>query len=199
MKENKKIYIVTCGEYSDYRIDRVFSQKKLADEYLDGKSDDYRLEVYDLDEPMPERKTLLWRISLDLSTKKVRFCDHAYKYDIRDTVRISTCLGSDTKFLEFYIEADSKKRAIKVASERFGQVMAEESVRFPYLRSKIIEGHYSRGEFPLYDFKTAEIVLRDGEEFEDTFLVYDPETYDESKLSEYVPKGVRFRKEKQEG
>lgn len=195
MTENREIYIVTCGEYSDYRIDRAFSTRELAEEYIDRKGDDYRLEVFDLDEPMPERKTLLWRVSLDLLTKKVRFCYPAYKNDIRDTMCISTYLCSYTKFLDFYIESDSKKRAIKVASERFGQVLAEEPVRFPYLRSRIIEGHHGSEKFPLYDFKTAEIVLHRGQKFQDFFLTYDIETYDESKIREYLPKGVSFRLE----
>jgi hypothetical protein len=36
-KEEGKIFIVTTGEYSDYSIDRVFSTRQKALEYLDTK------------------------------------------------------------------------------------------------------------------------------------------------------------------
>ena len=49
-KDENKVFVVTTGEYSDYTIDRVFSTRKKALEYLDTKDDRYTLEVYDLDE-----------------------------------------------------------------------------------------------------------------------------------------------------
>lgn len=192
---NKKIYIVTIGEYSDYRIDRVFSTKELAKEYLDGKSDDYRMEVYNIDEPMPKPETRLWRILLDAVTKELHSVEYAHHSDVKDTVCMCTWCNGKKEGLMFYIESDSKARAVKIASERFGQVVAEESMRFPYLRNRIIS-IIDGGCFPLYDFKTGEIVLHQGQEFTDTFLTYDPETYDESEIQEYIPKGVTFRIEK---
>ena len=60
MSEKKQqIFIITTGEYSDYSIDRVFSTRKKALEYLDTKDDEYTLEVFDLDEPI-ERKTQIY-------------------------------------------------------------------------------------------------------------------------------------------
>ncbi len=54
---NKKIYIVTSGEYSDYGIDAVFSSKELAKKYIKFKSrvssayyDCAHIEEYILDE-----------------------------------------------------------------------------------------------------------------------------------------------------
>jgi len=41
-KDENKVFVVTSGEYSDYRIDRVFSTRKKALEYLDTKDDDIR-------------------------------------------------------------------------------------------------------------------------------------------------------------
>lgn len=44
------VYIVTAGEYSDYRIERVFLDKDNAYKYRDlmnSKYDDYRVEEYD--------------------------------------------------------------------------------------------------------------------------------------------------------
>ena len=70
-EEKKQIYIVTTGEYSDYRIDRVFTTRQNAVEYLDTKDDNYTLEEYDLDEPIV-RKTQVYRICFLIDKKKVR-------------------------------------------------------------------------------------------------------------------------------
>ena len=86
-KDENKVFVVTSGEYSDYRIERVFSTRKKALEYLDTKDDEYTLEVYDLDEPI-ERKTQIYEISFELDKKKVwsvrTICDVRYK----DTIHI---------------------------------------------------------------------------------------------------------------
>lgn len=34
--EQKKVYIVTSGCYSDYIIDAIFSTRELAEEYIDN-------------------------------------------------------------------------------------------------------------------------------------------------------------------
>ncbi len=201
---SKKIYVITRGAYSDYCIDRVFSKEKLAKEYLEGKSDDYRMEKYDLDKPIPERKTEVWMVSLELDTKEIIHCRPVLNAKVKDTVRYSVFGIYKTETLDFTVEADGRTRAVKIASERYGQVIAEEMIRFPYLRQRIIRGYHSfngnryslDGDlyFPTYDFKTSEILLRRDEEFDDSFLTYDIESYDESKLAEYLPKGVTFRK-----
>lgn len=51
--KNKKIYLVTSGEYSDYGVDAVFTTRKKAQDYIDSLGDDsnsyYDIELYDLD------------------------------------------------------------------------------------------------------------------------------------------------------
>jgi hypothetical protein len=56
-----KIYIVTSGQYSDYGIDAVFSEKSLAKKYIDSfKKDDYgdrmEIEEWDLDKNSDQLK-----------------------------------------------------------------------------------------------------------------------------------------------
>ncbi len=50
---SKTVYIVTCGEYSDYRILAVFSDKETAEAYakLDVGYDGPSVEEWDLDVP----------------------------------------------------------------------------------------------------------------------------------------------------
>ncbi len=50
---NKKVYIVTSGEYSDYCIEAVFLDRSSAEKYCAAQSDndwwqDYRIEEYDI-------------------------------------------------------------------------------------------------------------------------------------------------------
>ena len=161
-KDENKVFVVTTGEYSDYTIDRVFSTRQKAVEYLDTQDDNYRLEVFDLDEPI-ERRTKLYEISFELDKKKVwsvrTTCDVRYK----DTIHIGGRYFNNRKTLDIYVESDSRKRALKIASERYGAVIAGEQTMFPYLRVGVLR-HYSSMCPAFFDFKTGEMVLFDREE-----------------------------------
>lgn len=113
---------------------------------------------------------------------------------MKDLVQFNKDRYDEKNSIEFYIETCSRRRAIKIASERYGAVIANEQTMYPYLRQRVLEGD----GYPYYDFNTGEIVLMDGDEFDDSILTYDAETYDESKLAEYLPQGMRFRKAKNE-
>ena len=160
----KKVYVVTRGCYSDYRIERVFSTKELAEEFCDHDAD-CDIEEYELDGEMPPREEKVWSIRLKLDSKEV-MCIVIRKDKERDYVHMDVTSDRDaTKYIEFCIKSDSRQRAIKVASERYGEVIAQEQFKFPYLRVGVIKGHYNELRTPYYDFKTGEIVLRKGEEF----------------------------------
>jgi hypothetical protein len=45
-----KVYIVTCGEYSDYYIDRVFTDRTKAEEYREWRVDANDIEEYEVDD-----------------------------------------------------------------------------------------------------------------------------------------------------
>ena len=55
----KKIYIVTSGEYSDYTIERVFSTKEKANEFIQQHGTDYRIEEYVVDEEIKKRTKIM--------------------------------------------------------------------------------------------------------------------------------------------
>ena len=76
----QKVYIVTDGDYSSYRIVAVFSTEEKAKEYIQttGEGDDY-VEV-EVDVPY-ERKDRVWRIDMRISNHKVtHYCKEDY-YD----------------------------------------------------------------------------------------------------------------------
>lgn len=161
----KKVYVVTSGCYSDYRIERVFSTKELADDFCDRYDNDYQVVEYELDGEMPPREEKVFSIWMQLDNKEV-FSVSTRNIKERDYVHIGVTQNIyKIKYIEFCILSDSKERAIKVASERFGEVIAQEQFKFPYLRVGVIKGHYGDLKTPYYDFRTGEIVLRSGEEF----------------------------------
>jgi len=163
MKEEKnEIYIVTSGEYSDYHIARVFSTRKKALEYLDTKDDDYTLEVFDLDEPI-ERKTQIYEISFEIDKKKVLSVTTMRDVRYKDTIHIGGRYFNKRKTLDIYVESDSRKRALKIASERYGAIIAREQTMYPYLRVGVLR-HYSSMCPAFFDFKTGEMVLFDRDE-----------------------------------
>ena len=161
-KDENKVFVVTTGEYSDYRIDRVFSTRKKALEYLDTKDDEYRLEVFDLDKPI-ERKTQIYEISFELDKKKVWNVSTTRDVRYKDTIHIGGRYFNNRKTLDIYVESDSRKRALKIASERYGAIIAGEQTMFPYLRVGVLR-HYSNMVPAFFDFKTGEMVLFDREE-----------------------------------
>lgn len=152
----EKIYIITTGEYSDYHIDRVFSTRKKAMEYLDTKDNEYQLEVYDIDEPI-KREKQMYCISFDLDKKKVhgvRTSDPKYA----NMIHVRYWYVNQIKTLDIYVESDSRKRALKIASERYGAVIASEATMYPYLRVGVIR-HYGNMLPAYFDFTTGELIL----------------------------------------
>ena len=161
MREENKVFVITRGEYSDYHIDRVFSTRKQANDYLDTKDDSYQLEVYDLDEAY-ESKAEVYCITFRFDKKKVenvQICCVGGKKDLIHARR--TYYGESV--LDIYIESDSRKRALKVASERYGAIIAGEQTMYPYLRVGVIPTFGAKTQPAYFDFNTGELVLLDGQ------------------------------------
>lgn len=79
-----KLYVVTSGCYSDYRIDCIFSSQEVALKFLAdyasalGRKErgfgdnEKRIEEYELDEMMGAHSFILWSITLGLERGEVR-------------------------------------------------------------------------------------------------------------------------------
>jgi hypothetical protein len=161
-ENDNKVYVIIAGEYSDRHVDRVFSKKELANKYLDTHGDGYYLEEYTLDEPV-ERQTRIFSIKLAMDNKEIIEVDEFPK-DFKDIVQVVeerrylTHDYNNIPALRFFIESDSRERAIKIASERFGEVIAQEQIKYPYLRVGAVM-QYGRLIRLMYDYVTGEIVL----------------------------------------
>ena len=156
-KDENKVFVITRGEYSDYHIDRVFSTRRKANDYLDTKDDSYRLEVYDLDEPF-ESKTELYCITFRFDQKKVEDVQICCVSGKKNLIRAWRTF-SGVSMLDIYVESDSRKRALKVASERYGAIIAGEQTMYPYLRVGLIATYGFKTEPAFFDFNTGELVL----------------------------------------
>ena len=126
-----KVYIVTSGEYSDYRINAVFTTKEKANEYIQQNGTDYQIEKYNLNEEVVKEEKL-WRVQFPLdrdfcidSHRSVSATSWECNENFKDTCIVSS-IGSSKYFINFYIVADAMDRAIKVASERFMAIRANE-------------------------------------------------------------------------
>ena len=64
MKENKA-YVVTAGEYSDYRIEGVFRAREKAEEYINHSTDKELngIDEWILDEKKPDKGEKIFRVT----------------------------------------------------------------------------------------------------------------------------------------
>lgn len=150
---DKKIYIVTSGEYSDYSIDAVFSTKEKAEEYIQQHGTDYAIEEYDLDEEV-EKKTKLWKITFDKNGVA-----KAYTQDYLINETVDTCyvcvLWYGERYIHFYVDADSMDRAIKIARERYAAIRANSYIWLRLTRPYATDG-FGCSKFEKFNIKTNE-------------------------------------------
>lgn len=156
-----KVFIVTRGDYSDYGIERVFSTRQLAEAYLDNRDDESRIEEYELDEPI-KKENHIYSVSVNIATNEtscsISSCDF-YK----DCIEFNIGFSGEKRII-FYIESDSIERARKIATERFGAVVANAHITYPHLMEQIVERTYSYTyyktyDYPKYNFYNGHVVL----------------------------------------
>ena len=153
---NKKIYVVTEGEYSDYHIDAVFSTKEKAVEYIGQHGTDYSIEEYDLDEEVVKEERL-WRVEFDIENGKL-VTSYPTTYQVeenRDTCIVSEYLASKRRYITFFVDADTVDRAIKIASERYASVKANEYIWIRLTRPYEVF-RYGHNNFERFNVKTNE-------------------------------------------
>lgn len=134
----KTAYVVTSGEYSDYHIDGVFSEKEKADFFAD-KDGDRSVEEYDIDDEQMLRQENWYEVKIyvgeSLETKDVSVLKLSYNSGnkIFDAVMFSKPEG-DSRYFSFYLAAINRGKAKAIALERFHALLAVESSHFPMLR-----------------------------------------------------------------
>ena len=133
----KTAYVVTSGEYSDYHIDGVFSDKEKADFFAD-KDNDRSVEEYDIDDEQMLRQEDWYKVEIyvgqSLESKDVSVRKLSYNSENKpfDAVMFSKT-QEDRRYFSFYLAAINRGKAKAIALERFHALLAVESSHFPML------------------------------------------------------------------
>lgn len=129
-KINKKIYIVTCGNYSNYRIVGVFSNRKKAKRAVSLCSDDFDkaiIEVWILNKELPFPKDMLpWEVRMDKQGNLLSIGNINYEY-----FKESTSFGNNNTVVNFKIIAKDEDHAIKIANEKRVHLIVNEKNDWP--------------------------------------------------------------------
>lgn len=159
--DKKKVYVVTKGSYSDYRIVRVFSNPDLAEKFVKASEDDgwetMRVETYDLDdETTLNLNELIWEVTRVVIKKETSyFAYHNSEVKLGDIVWDTEAMvdsygiksyENKAKKKGFYLSdsgdmfgiilfAPNKEAALKIANECYFQVMVRNDL-VPFEESK---------------------------------------------------------------
>lgn len=159
----KTAYVVTSGEYSDYHIDGVFSDKEKAVFFAD-KDNDRSVEEYDIDDEQMLRQEDWYKVEIyvgesleskDVSVRKLSYNSGNKSFD---AVMFSKT-QEDSRYFSFYLAAINRGKAKAIALERFHALLAVESSHFPMLRCVRIVNPWRRYKiweslvFGYFDYK----------------------------------------------
>lgn len=158
---NKKIYIVTEGVYSDYHICAVFSTREKAEEYVQSKGTDYKIEEHAVDEEI-KREVKLWRIVFILEYGEVKeACPTGLLTEDLTEYLTNTCQLKPTLFGEqhmyFYVLSETMDKAIKIASERLAAIKSNDYIWLRLIRPELVNGN---ARYEIFNVKTNEFVKK---------------------------------------
>ena len=141
----KKVYVVTSGWSSDYKVEGVFSTKENAEKYVlvfGEKDDSFSIDEWEVDEYFNNR--------------------------------IQAYIIGGTPIIEMSFSTDKIESIKKIATERLMQIKALEQIKFPHLFRKVVLGacptlpniseDRRNKHYPVYDFNTGHIWLEDGQD-----------------------------------
>jgi len=136
----KKVYIVTIGEYSDYKILAVFSTKEQAEEYIKlfierefwsdrGMIEEYLIDQWEDFANIKKDKTGYYVIMTKEGKTVDIFQPHVYDNieDFKDHINKKYYfqeMGSYKGSLHISVLAKSEQHAIKIANEKRVQLIA---------------------------------------------------------------------------
>lgn len=163
--ETKKVYVVTAGDYSDYHIKGIFDSREKAEEYINHSSNTELngVDEWVLNELKPDKSEKVFKLRSKFDEIDFRITgygpDAAHYKDLMCRADSGGWIPSNDVI--FYICADTRERAIKIASERLRQVKAEEHFRYPLLRRSIgvKSNDYKKQIYPFVHYHTGEVIL----------------------------------------
>lgn len=124
-KIKMKIYIITCGEYSDSHICAVCSNKEKAEEAKNLYGYDSKIEEYEIDKlPDHPKGEYLWEVKMDWDGNVAHDPQTlSVEYYGNKKFSIDWCPYSDSK-IRFDVWAKTDKGAIKSCNEKRIQLIS---------------------------------------------------------------------------
>lgn len=136
-KENEhtqKVFVVTHGTYSDYKIIGVFSTRQKAEAFIvivqgpentfSEYGDRMDIEAYDLNEHF-NRKLYAFEVVMEISTRKVESIEFEENWELWKNDEPFTIAGGTT-IIWRGIRAKSIGHAVKIASEKVSAMIASQ-------------------------------------------------------------------------
>lgn len=152
-----KVYIITYGNYSDYSICAVFSTIDKAEEYIQQHGNTFRIEEYLLDEEVEQSD--IWSVEIGISTHKVKQCESvsdSWSIERVDKFRVFEPLFHNSDWsVKMLLRADSMNRAMKIASERVAQIVANKDIFYASAFNKVEWGIFGIRDYPWVDYNTG--------------------------------------------
>ena len=123
--KEQTIYVVTSGDYSDYHIDAVFTDKALAEDFADTIIDS-RIEEYATNEKM-EKTELWWRVVLGEQFEEPVISRSNIAHDLVERT------SQKDKSYSFIVKSSSITKAKAIALERYHAFLAVKDTHFPFI------------------------------------------------------------------
>lgn len=119
-----KVYVITKGEYSDYHICAVATDKEKAEEIRKKYSQPWEaaeIEEYDTEETEMLMYKNLYVCIYYKKSKSIIVNETSFEYP----PSIEFMVKDSTSQLSTHVNADDKVHAFKIASDRFAKYLAE--------------------------------------------------------------------------
>lgn len=153
----KKIYVITSGEYSDYQIVAIYTTREMADVFVQCNGDGYKIEEYDLNKPISKKKKL-WIISFNIESGEL---EHATTNDYINEKYKDICFYCDSYMdvarMHLYVESETMDKAKKIACDRFASIKANPYIWLRLTRPYDIKGYGTR-LYEKYNIRTNEFI-----------------------------------------
>ena len=154
-----KVYIITYGNYSDYSICAVFSTKDKAEEYVQQHGNTFRIEEHLLDEEVEQSE--IWGVEIGLLFHEIKHCESCsdnWSSGRVDKFRVfGPVFRSSEWSAKMFLRADSMNRAVKVASERVAQIVANKDTFYASAFNKVEWDIFGIRDYPWVDYNTGKI------------------------------------------
>lgn len=134
-----KVYVVTAGTYSDYHIERVFTDESMALAYIEAQKDnDMCIETYDVNEEKHNSLTGYTVACIDGKFYTHKHTGDFYYYDSRYTearphwhsFEWTRELMPKGKKIPLYVTdvvSENEEKALKIAQDRWAKFKAEKA------------------------------------------------------------------------